>query len=194
MNRFRLYLLLAVVLVGAMAVFPGKASADGLTGTFTESWLFPNTSTVFATDSLTVGATYTCPTAFTSGPLNACAGFSENGSTISSTANSITYTEAAGDAWSGGAFNGFEYSGLTFTSGSLIGVSLATNIVGLSAADVSISGGDIFINYQGLSTTSAAGGPVYATLTLQTPEPGSLLLLSMGLLGLLGMTRRKLFS
>ena len=192
MKRIGQYILVAVVLIGAIAVFPGRASADNLVGTFTETWLFPDTSTVFATDTLTAGAAYTCPTAFTAGPLAACAGFSENGSTISSTGNSITYTEAANDAWSAGTFNGFEYSGLTFASGdSVKGVSLNTNIGGLTLADVSIVGGNVYINYQGDSTTSATGSGVYATLSFTTPEPATLTLLLSSLFGL-GLFRKRL--
>jgi hypothetical protein len=103
------------------------------------------------------------------------------------TSASITYVSAnysLSSAYASGAFNGFDFTGLTFAdAGSLANFGLVTNIAGLIPADVSFTGNSIEINLQGL--------PVNGTFTLNlsetgssAPEPGSLIPVGAALGGL----------
>jgi hypothetical protein len=188
MGRVRVYVL-AIAAGCFLLLSPGDARADSLTGSVGITWLFPNTSTTFATDTIGVGSSLACP-----GASPICAGYGGNGTqTFSVGSSAISYT-SSGSSYSGyhsGTFNGFDFTGLTFTSGSLTGFNLTTNIAGLSNSNVTFGPSFIEINLQGLPVNG------YFTLDLNpssettVPEPSSLVLLGTGLLALVGFMRRK---
>jgi hypothetical protein len=81
------------------------------------------------------------------------------------------------------AFNGYEFvfSGVTIT-----GATVNKNSTFLGSPAINIVGNNIFVNYAGLNT---GAGPTTSiidvtTSTSSVPEPGTLMLLSAGLLGL----------
>jgi hypothetical protein len=75
--------------------------------------------------------------------------------------------------------------GLAYTDGKMFGLS-GTDVFEISLSDGTISNVHSFAN-QGLS--SAYGAAVYPAIT-QTPEPVTMLLLGLGLMGLVGMRKR----
>lgn len=187
MGRVRVYVL-AIAAGCFLLLSPGDARADSLTGPVGITGLFPNTSTTFATDTIGVGSSLACP-----GASPICAWYGGNGTqTFSVGSSAISYT-SSGSSWvyHSGTFNGFDFTGLTFTSGSLTGFNLTTNIAGLSNSNVTFGPSFIEINLQGLPVNG------YFTLDLNpssettVPEPSSLVLLGTGLLALVGFMRRK---
>jgi hypothetical protein len=163
-----------------MALAP--AAQAGLIGNAGITWLYPDTLTTYASDTIAVGSTLNCP-----GSSPICSGYGSNGTEVFGvTSASITYVVAnsTSTGYSSGAFNGFDFTGLTFAdAGSLASFGLVTNIAGLIPADVSFTGNSIEINLQGL--------PVNGTFTLNlsetgssVPEPGSLISVGAALGGL----------
>jgi PEP-CTERM motif len=188
MSRVRVYVL-AIAAGCFLLLSPGDARADSLTGSVGITWLYPNTSTTaYASDTIGVGSSLTCP-----GASPICAGYAGAGTqTFSVGSSAISYT-ASGTSFGyhPGTFNGFDFTGLTFTSGSLTGFNLTTNIAGLSNSNVTFGPSFIEINLAALPVNG------YFTLDLNpgskttVPEPSSLVLLGTGLLSLIGFMRRK---
>ncbi|MGB7024009.1 MAG: hypothetical protein WBD73_09440, partial [Candidatus Acidiferrales bacterium] len=149
MKSARVYLLATVGVCFGILLFPGSARANGLTGSAQISWLYPNTSTTFATDTLGVGSSLSCP-----GPSPICAGYAGLGiESFTLASSSISYAASqypSGD-FASAAFNGFDFTGLTFLGGeSLIGFTLTTDIAGLTSSDVTFGPSSIAINLEGL--------------------------------------------
>lgn len=191
MKLVRIFLLATVAASCAFLLTPGNAKADGLTGTAGISWLYPNTGSAFATDTIAVGSSLACPGA---SPL--CAGYAGLGNeTFSVGTDTISYSVSDYPAatYAGATFNGFEFTDLTFASGeSLAGFTLTTDIPGLTSSDVTFGSNFIEINMAGLPvdgdfTLTLIPG----TSTATTPEPSTLLLLGVALLALIGFTRKK---
>jgi|SRR5271157_313357 len=95
--------------------------------------------------------------------------------------------------WIATAFNGVSVTDLTnpgiFTSAL---ADAASTDPGFDNSRVWVTGGVLFINMEGISTVTGGLARTDFTTGTPTPEPGSLLLLGSGFLGVLGTMRRKL--
>lgn len=190
MKTVRVCLMAVAAAFCALVLCPGVTRADGLTGSAGISWLYPDTGTAFATDTIAVGSTLGCP-----GASPICAGYGGDGSESFSVGSStISYSVSgypSGD-YTATSFDGFDFTGLTFAGGgSLTGFTLTTDIPGLTDSDVTFGSNFIEVNLAGLSvdgdfTLDLVSGPA-----VSTPEPSSFLLLGIGLLALVGFARRK---
>ncbi len=193
MKTVRVCLMVAAVALCALVLSPGMTRADTLTGSTGITWLYPDGSTTYATDTIADGSSLACP-----GASPICAGYGDLGSeTFSVGPSSISYT--ASDypvgTYAPASFNGFDFTGLTFASGdSLTGFTLTTNMPGLTASDVTFGSSFIEIDLanlpvDGYFTLDLISGP-----SVSTPEPSSFLLLGIGLLALAGFTRKRFAS
>ena len=178
---------LSVVLLVVAAISLAPAAHAGLIGSTGITWYFPDTSTIVGTDTIAVGSSLNCPG---SSPICDFGGSGTESFSVAST--SISYLAAnSGSTYSIGAFNGFDFTGLTFAdSGSLVSFGLVTNIAGLTAADVSFTAHSIEINLEGLAVDGAF------TLNLSesassVPEPGFLAPVGAALAGLAVLIRRR---
>jgi hypothetical protein len=191
MPRFQ-HVLLFAVLVCAVLLCPNLANADSLTGSVGITWLFPNTSTVYGADTIAVGSALLCPN--DSSPV--CIGFGDSGvQSFGVGSSSIAYKQSGFDfggfcCYADGAFNGFDFTGLTFQGGSsLTGFTLTTDMAGLTASNVTFGPSFIEIN---LANIPVNGVFTLNLLTSNTPEPSSLAMLGVGMLALAGLTLRSL--
>jgi len=84
------------------------------------------------------------------------------------------------------AFDGFDFTGLTFASGgTLVGFTLTTNMSGLTASDVTFTGSSIEIDLSGVQEDGTFTlGLISSNDAVLTPEPATLTLLGAGLVGL----------
>ncbi|MGC2417088.1 MAG: PEP-CTERM sorting domain-containing protein [Candidatus Acidiferrales bacterium] len=190
MKSVRVCLMAVAVALCALVLSPGMTRADTLTGSTGITWVF-GTAT-FATDTIVDGSSLSCP-----GASPICAGYSGYGSeTFSVGTSSISYSVSNFPVGNyGGTINGFDFTGLTFTSGdSLTGFTIASNSIGLTDADITIGPSSIFINLAGLPIDGSFTLDLTSGPSVSTPEPSSLLLLGIGLLALAGLTRKRLGS
>jgi hypothetical protein len=203
MGRVRVYVL-AIAAGCFLLLSSGDARADSLTGSVGITWLYPDTSTTFASDTIAVGSSLNCP-----GSSPICTGYSGIGTqTFSVGSSAISYTASWPGPYASGTFNGFDFTGLTFTGGgSLTGYSLTTDIAGLNSSAVTFGPSFIEINLAalpvtgdftldlisscGISTSAVGAGSGCGTTV---PEPSSLVLLGTGLLSLVGFVRRKVMA
>jgi len=170
----------------AWCVATPASAAPILTGNVTASYLFPDASTVYSSSTFAVGSSLSCPSV-----AAICNPFAEP-ATLSASGLAITLTELGGSSYSNGAFNGIQFSGLTFNDGSSItGFVLDSDLPGLTAAAVSFTANSIQYNAQGL----AFPNNYHITLNLLTstavPEPLTLTVFGAGLAGAAALRRRK---
>ena len=179
----------ATLAATALALALPAAATPSLIGhNVTINWLFPDTSTLFATTTVTVGSgvEVTCP-----GPNPLCAGFVVP-ATIDIGPTSIVVAEAAGSAWNPAAFNGLDFTSLDFGPGiTLTGYSLSSDLTGLTPSRISFTDHSISFNAEDLSFRTA---PYTIRLDLITseftvPEPSTVALLALGFAAL-GRQRR----
>jgi hypothetical protein len=180
---------LTVCAVAVAATAPALAAND-LTGTSVDvSWLFPNTSTTYATQNVTVGAGAEIQCAGNEVGTNLCAGFVD-AATIDLGAQTLSLTIDSGtSAWNSAAFNGYEFSNLS-AGGAWTGYTLATTFAGLDASRISFTPDAVWVNMQGITPDSGQ----FFTLTLNTaavPEPASPALLLAGLGVMAWVARRR---
>lgn len=109
-------------------------------------------------------------------------------------AASIEIIWTRGVATRNGIFNGYVFSDLDWLpdAGSIVGVSLNTNIAGITLSDITFTTDSVAINVEGTSRTSDSFLDVLLTTTHgnRIPEPSTVLLFGIGLAGL-GLARRK---
>ena len=163
--------LVKILLVLAVCSLPMIASAgvlDGQSGTL--YYYYPSFGSIYTADAFTAPATVIT---LTYGPdLPNVIG----GNTIFITFGNVGYT------FNAGSFNGedFNFPGLNITS--VVYMSNFTSTWGWDAQDV-------WVNWQGLTP----GANSFVSFQIgTTPEPGSMILLGSGVLGIAGLLRRKL--
>lgn len=163
------------------------AHAD-LIGTVGITWLFPDTSSVFASDTIAVGTTLACP-----GSSPICSGYTTGTIDFTVASTSISYAADAGLTYDAATFNGFDFTGLTFADGgSLMGVTLTgSTIPGLTSSDVSFTGHSVEINLEDLAVSGDF------TLNLvegrAVPEPTYIPVIGVGLASF-ALLRRRLIN
>jgi hypothetical protein len=169
------YFLFSLALLGPVLLVPSSAKADLVS---------PGTTVSIQVDYPTLGTLYAGPvSAPTSSPI------SFDGYTFSFTGDTVTYSVDYAGTYAStppGGFNGFT---LTF-SGSGETIADVTNDPGSQLDPNSISFTDDSFSFD-LSGLSRTAGQESIFDVTATPEPSSLLLLGVGLLGLGFATRRK---
>jgi len=180
----------ALAIVGLAASINGAQAAPILVGTVTANYLYPNSASIYASSTLTVGTPLNCP----GGGI--CSAFAEPATFLAS-GLSISLFEDGGSSYGPAPFNGIQYSNLVFSDGSSItGFTLDSDLPGLTAANVSFTGNSIQYNAQG----DIFLNDYHVTLNLLTssvtavPEPITLSLFSAGLIGAAALRRRKAVS
>ena len=173
-----------------LSMFGATASpATVLIGSLTDTYLYPNATSAYATSTLTVGTTVSCPGA---DPI--CKGTFVEPTTLLASGLAITLNELGGTNYSTAAFSGINFSNLLFDDGSLLtGYSLSTNLAGLDASRIAFTSNSISFNGQGLAFLNS---PYFITLNLLTstgavPEPSTWAMMLMGFGGLGFQLRRK---
>ena len=187
MGRLYLCVLAAATVGAALLISPVGAHADSLAGSVGINWFSPNTATMFAKDTIAVGSSLNCP-----GGSPICTGYGFGSETFSVGAAAISSSVVYPGSYNNGAFNGFDFTGLAFLSGaSLSGFTLTTNIAGLTASSVTFDPSNIEVNLQSLPVTGNFTLDLLSGGTTATPEPSSLVLMALGVVGLLGLGAAK---
>jgi PEP-CTERM motif len=182
----------SALVLATLVLAPVSSHAASLLGDSVDfTWFYPDLVSVFATDTQVIGAgvEISCPGG--PGTSTLCAGFASAPASIDVDASSITYSQFGSPGFNAAPFNGFLFSDLDFSPASVLtGFVLTTNIIGLTPANVTFGADYIQINLQGLG----AGDEVFFNLALETgvvPEPGTLVLLGAGLLGVAAVRRKR---
>ena len=182
---------LATCAFGTVVAAPSFAAND-LTGTTVGvTWLYPDSSTTYATQDVVVGpgAEITC--AGGSAGTGLCPGFVD-AAHIDIGAQDLSLTIDSGTtAWSGSAFNGYEFSNLS-AGGTWTGYTLSTSFAGLDTSRITFTPDAVWVNMEGI--TPDAGQAFDITLlagSAPIPEPTSPALLLAGLGALAVIARRR---
>jgi PEP-CTERM motif len=174
-----------ILLSGLAVLFLSTAGSVATAGTIlgdtvTIEYLYPDSATLYG---LSATGTVT-PTGVT---LNL---FGEVSVTVFG--NDVQMIGTGGGTYSAAAFNGVSVQDITNPSAFTgFSVDAATTIGGFNLSDIAISGGLLYINYEGLPAPTGALAQVDFTSSASVPEPGTLPLLTVGLLGAAGIFRRR---
>ena len=173
----------------ALTAIANPAQAADLTGTNVDvTWLFPDASTIYATQTFAVGpgVELTCPGGGVGGGL--CSGFVDS-STIDLGVDTLALAITGGTApWSGAAFNGYEFSGLS-AGGLWSGYSLTTNFAGLDASRISFTPDAVRVNMQGIAPSQGQSFTI-TLLSAAVPEPATWAMMLVGF-GAVGVSMRR---
>lgn len=166
-------LLLATLLGNIGLVGAAHASLVGHTLIDTE---------IFGTTTVQVNGPVVVPATFTirAGPA----------ASIEVSSNTITYNFLEDGVYTTSPFNGSQFTDLTEPFATAT-IDFTTTVSGVSDADLSISGGDLFVNLAGVRF-SIGEQIIIDVATGAIPEPASLALLGIGVLGLGFVHRRGL--
>ena len=164
-------LLLATLLGNIGLVGAAHASLVGHTLIDTE---------IFGTTTVQVNGPVVVPATFTirAGPA----------ASIEVSSNTITYNFLEDGVYTTSPFNGSQFTDLTEPFATAT-IDFTTTVSGVSDADLSISGGDLFVNLAGVRF-SIGEQIIIDVATAAIPEPASVVLLGIGVLGL-GFVRRR---
>lgn len=172
----------------ALTSIASPAMAADLTGTSVNvTWLFPDVSTIYKTQTFAVGSgvELTCAGGGVGGGL--CSGFVDS-STIDLGGDTLSLAITGGTApWNGAAFNGFEFSGLS-AGGLWSGYSLTTNFAGLGDSRITFSPDAVRVNMQGIAPTEGQSFTI-TLLSAAVPEPATWAMMLVGF-GAIGATMR----
>ena len=172
----------------AVAMSLAPLAHAGLIGDVGITWLYPDTGTTFASDTIAVSSTLNCP-----GSSSICTGYGTEGTeTFGVNSTSITYTASVANSYATSSFNGFDFTGLTFAdAGTLTGFTLVNGLAGLTTSDVSFGPHSIEINLEGLAATGSFTLNLSEAAGASTPEPSFLAPLALALGGFAFFIRRR---
>jgi hypothetical protein len=159
------------------SVFYGSAVQAGWLGqTVTAEWYVPDNVTVIETHNVVVGAGVELPFgSIVNGPILA----------IDLSDTEVRFEVSSLAIFSPTAVNGWKFSDTTNSIPDIAGVivgPLSGGVSGLANSDLSFDANSIFVN---LESVTAAGAGDFWTLKVEfVPEPGSLILAALGLVGI----------
>jgi hypothetical protein len=169
-------LLLLVALAGA------QAFADLNGANVTVNYLYPDINTVYQD----LGTGTVTGSGFT---VNS---FGQHNLTTYPTDITLTNVLGSNVDFTPATFNGYQV--FVNSGGSPItGVTIAFNdVVGFDASRISFDATDVWVNMQSLETTPGLDWQLDLQFGSTTPEPGTLIMLGTGILGLAGTLRRRI--